>query len=260
MFRNLTKDRYLPPPYSGVVKDPNAQFEYFKPGADRTDTYGNVFLPALGDIAYLDRQGRHIKPGLLISPEGQAFMRSNRGVLKALDEALETFKPASPKMILSAGVTLEPLGIGSQSCVFLLETRGSGGRYVVKIPNPDSPEKVDQPYAYEMLQTQQISKDLLRMMRIRALSLSRFLLASGQVAITRFEEGVKPNRLEIEERARPLKEAMDSYISFQNKMGNSLWENIKTDLEDRGVLRLDNFKSKPDGEIVWVDPFYYSAA
>ena len=260
MFRNLTRERYLPSPYSGIVKDPSAQFDYFKPGADGRDRYGNAFFPAIGHLAYFDREKKPVKPGLLVSPEGRQFMLQHRGVVKALDEVLESFRPASPKMIIAGGITLEPLSIGSQSCVYFLETREPAGRYVVKVPNTDSSENVDQPYVYEMLQTQQISRDLGRMMWVRGLSLNRFLLASGQVAIIRYEEGVQPDRGAIEERARPLKEAIDSYISFQQTMGNSLWKNIKTDFEDRGVLRLDNFKAKPDGEIVWVDPFYYHAA
>lgn len=222
------------------------------------DRFGNRFIKS--SLSYLDRDNRAMHAGLLISRDGESFIKSHRGILTELDKGLvllETDQNQNQsgrpeRVILENDRTLEVLSEeGNQSHVYLLTTNGE--RYVVKTSRTNRFPNFTQPFVNEMLQCQAIAIDLTEELDKLGVEMPKFLFASGQVGCRRFEEGSSPSPEELMLIARPLLVPLSGYIKNQQAAGSSLWKGIKFE----PVLKIENFIRKTNGNLVWVDPLFH---
>jgi len=240
-----------------------AKVKYFTPEQNRRDRFGNRMLISK-DLAYLDRSNDKVKAGILISPEGEKFIKQNPGIIKKIDSALSFFethgKYREEIVDLDDGVTIE-IGKGGNQSEFYILTAG-GERYAIKT---NALFWVHQPYINEMLQSQSLATDLKDALSELKVRMSTFLFASGQVFCTRYEENVKNYDEETEERLERvdrLELAVSAYVVRKKSEHDPLWENIEVDIPYTNFQRQEtirrNFMLQPDGVMVWIDPFFYN--
>lgn len=258
-----TAIRYKP---KDLFPSPEAVIEHFQPDAWGKDRFGNRFFSSR-DLAYTDRSDQHsVKAGLLVSPAGENFIKTNPHILRDISRGLATATGDSfagyPKdfVEISPGRKIKHLNSGGQSAVFIMETGES--KYLVKIKKGVAPGFVDvtQPYTNEMLQVQSLAADLEPNLKELGVRLPDYLFASPVVAVRKYEEGEESTEVEINEKFRQLNELVRNYISDQRSNGNSLWKHILVDMRSPlGDLRTQNFIRNHQGELVWIDPVYYSS-
>lgn len=261
-------ERYKPKDL--IKKTKEVSFSQFKPEANGRDRFGNRFFPAK-DFSYLDREERMNQAGILVSQEGENFISSNPGILRDISQGLAKLEPRGDGVVLNKkvdvgdGRTLGRIKSGHQSNVFLL-TIGEK-KYVVKTHIPKKLHQYQkdfyQPYVNEMLQVQSVATDLGRQLRMHNIAMPTFLFASGQVSCSVFEQREEKRTLsyrELEQRVREFTQTLRLYVSGQKAKKVSLWNNIEIDGMSRHS-RLDgsheNFITREDGVIVWIDPFIY---
>lgn len=251
---------------SKLVIDKSARIKHIVRQEENRDIFGNrIFTSA--DKAYQDREGDNVKAGLLISPEGESFVRTNPGILTNIDKGLveleytlekDTFKRKT-QVDLGEGRKMTYLTAHGQSSVYLLEVGKE--KYIVKTKNYASGETfatAAQPYINEMLQTQTLAHSLKNKLAEINISLPTYMFASGQISCMKFEEGNKPEMQEYRESFEKLRQLSSDYILQQQNNDVDLWKNMAVDLD----LRTDvtrNFKKRSDGSLVWIDPFLYDA-
>ncbi|HWY79545.1 MAG TPA: hypothetical protein VNW29_04245 [Candidatus Sulfotelmatobacter sp.] len=276
----------------------DASLRYFEPligngatGFVPRDRFGNrVFISSTG--AYFDRAGNENKAGILISREGENFIKRHPGILSDIErgafELTDTLQfgtqaQVTSKIDLGRGRKIQSLPAGdiqAQSSVFLLEIDSE--KYVVKkkAPRPKNRLAIDrsQPYINEMLQTQRFGTDLHDLFANVGIIMATFMFATGQFSCSRFEEGRHPTQKELGEKIESIWSEMYKYLVSLQPVSRiskhyqppDLWDHIKLDLsreygedEDGGyggdglVWRTDNFILRPDNKIVCIDPFYY---
>jgi len=255
-----------------LIEDPNTQVKHFEPILNARDRFSNRIFSS-PNFAYRDREGEKVKAALLVSLEGEEFIRANKDVLNDIDKGLSFMQRLSladkngkqRRIDLGTGRSLSYLTSGGQSDVYLLETQT--GRYVVKILKPNRARDTDasQPYINEMLQVQSIKTDLKGQLDRLGVEMPTFLFASGVVSCTEFVDGVIPERFEVSPVSGSLKDIVRRYADEKRKT-NSLWKKIAADIttpagNNKDILKTDNFiKRKKDGKLVWVDPLYYSSS
>lgn len=218
---------------------------------------------------------------LLISPEGEKLIKDHPGTLSGVDDFLVRqtqvpfergfgrFVVNKPNLFTdSRGKQYEVffLGGGSQSRVFRLKTDGMD-LVVKRHADLDSLQERESPiqaYSSEMIQTQNIRKDLRNILERLNMDFGEFLFASGQVACMWFIEGKKPE--ENEENAKrilELNEAVEEYVANQLSKKVDVWRYVRSDLavdqkdpERPPSPRWVNFIQAPNGKLVCIDPFF----
>ena len=251
-----------------TFKDPSALLRHVdidpKTGRDR---FGNRVITS-PELAYLDRENRSTKAAMLVSAEGERFLKSNPGILKELDRGLQEMMDKRKQGKSSKGVSIEldqhrrltHVGNGAQSEVFKLET--SSGDYVIKIHVNRS--QLQQPYINEMLQIQSLAAEEKEALSAVNIDFPQYLFASGQVMCAEYA----PGPAEFSEDFTPVYYAAtviaEDFISQQKMNGNELWKNIHIDKIQRiGNVASDygipasNFRRRLDGSLVWIDPVAY---
>ena len=265
-------ERFLP---KEVIVDPNAPIRYFIPERGGLDRFGNRLFTS-EKFAYLDGAGNKTKAGLLVSPDGQDFMRRDLGILKDVDRALAQMEPYGDGKSISD----QPIDMGNgrslrmlkdaeigrhlQSNIYLLVV--DGRKYIIKThlqSNSIVPD-IHQPYINEMLQTQHISEDLRSDLENQRVRMATFLFASGQVSCTLYEEEDAENdEPMVIERFLALQDAVIRYVEEKKLNRDPLWEGVKVDstkkrrffIKESNEWSNSNIRVQRDGTIVWVDPF-----
>lgn len=259
----MKQERYYSPE---IIKNKDATIKHFKPEANGRDRFGNRIFSS-SDLAYLDRGGDKVKAGLLVSPEGQSFIESHKGILHDIEYGLSQLESLNRSIVdrgeeLGNGRYLEKIIKSGQSNVYLLTLGGE--KYIIKTHRDKRPDKKEfyQPYINEMLQTQSIALDLKKGLEVLGVKMATFLFASGQVSCVLYEEDSK-NYPEIsEDRLKRLIYVSEHYVTDERKKENPLWENTFIDNQTHilDIVSPDgNFRKKPDGTLVWIDPFMYVA-
>ncbi|MDP2671204.1 MAG: hypothetical protein Q8P13_01955 [bacterium] len=264
MSEFFTPERYA----QEELKPTDAPVKHFTPveGSSR-DRFGNrVFeSPKLG---YLDRENDEVRAALLVSEEGERFIKSNPGILKDIEEGLLKLEYARDEgsnpvyfdsTDLPKGNHLSRYSQGNQSNVYLLEVKGE--KYILKTHRVSAPHYQDarQPYINEMLQTQEMAADLKEDFEKLNMRMPDFLFASGQVSLVRFEEGNIPEDSLLDtERFKQFAAIANRYLS--TKEDQDLWKKIWADDLDEVLVhetKKSNFVETEDGSLVWIDPFFY---
>lgn len=254
-------ERYEP---RALVTGAPGLVKHFTPEKGSRDRFGNRLFPSK-ELTYLDGIKETTKAGILISSLGQEFVRANPGILKDIAHGLSQLETngearAGEVVDLGNGRTLEARETGGQSNFYIL-TVGSE-KYAVKTRSARSEATgAAQPYINEMLQTQSVARDLRDELFDLRVEFSEFLFASGQVSVTRYEEDVENYDALNIDRLTDLKTALLGYVLERRFDQDPLWDNINVDLPlgtFKGVVTaLHNFRTKPDGTLVWIDPFIY---
>ncbi len=264
--------------------DSRAGIAHFKPEENGRDRFGNRLIPSGlfskdgKGLAYLDGAGINIKAGILISPDGEDFIKENPGILKWIDQGLAIFEKGNKLNTTQTKIILEdddknPVGAleyiksGGQSNFYILVVGGK--KYAIKTHRDrkfgEAKESISQPYINEMLQTQSVAHDLERRLADLNVKMANFIFASGQVSCTSYEENAS-NYLKLTfEIIRQLQFYLNIYLSMKRDSSNNpLWENVRVDLEvynDYHEMTVNlcrkNFISRADGELVWIDPFIH---
>lgn len=257
--------------------NPNAQLRHFVPlhseEAGRItsrDRFHNLVYTS-PDKSYLDRENDETKAAILISQEGEHFMRKHPRILSDIERGvagltdtfqLGAFRQPVTGVDLGKKRKMKRLFIGGQSMVYLMEVDPE--KYVVKQKTPAHEDKghndATQPYINEMLQIQAISVDLHEKLEAAGIEMPTYMFASGQLSCRKFVEGVHPTTEFLNEKLNILLPALNEYLDKQH---DPLWRNVYTDLyffagrDDPIPLKIDNFILRPDGKLVWIDPFAY---
>lgn len=259
----MKQERFYPPE---IIRDPNAGVKYFTPEKDDRDRFSNRLFSS-PQLAYLDRSGDKVKAGLLVSPDGQAFIENNPKILQDIEYGLVNLEaadrgPRDNTIDIGEGRILEAIINGGQSNFYILIINGE--KYAIKthVAPKTGREELHQPYINEMLQTQSVATDLKDELDGLKVKMSTFLFASGQVSCTLFEEDAKNHDIFDTDKLGNLKNMLSRYILEQRySKKNALWENVHVDLPMKGLQWIatvtNNFKTKPDGTAVWIDPFMY---
>ena len=251
---------------SELYRDPSAEVRHFEKESEQNrDRFGNrLFLSE--NLAYLDRHENPTKAGILISGEGEDFLKKHSGILKKLDSCLADVDAKDfYSVAIGDEIELKRYDHGGQSNVYLLSCGEE--KCIIKTHRPeretdsfDDDERtgvrIDQPYLNEMLQTQSFAKDLVDELRKLHVQMPVFLFASGQVSCTKFYLD-SYQRIEENERQnlRELWDIAQSYIFEQQHQGNHLWEGVELDNPSNYRIADRNFIKTEDGTLVWIDPF-----
>ncbi len=244
-----------------TTEDPNAPLRHIEidPFTGR-DRFGNRVVSS-NRLAYRDQEGRSSKAALLITPDGEAFLKSNPGLLTKLDHALREVGPriqdkkyrvGRAPFELQPGYTLHYMDGGGQSEVFRLTT--PTGTYVIKVHVCFS--KLHQPYTNELLQMQALATERKAELAELGIAFPRTLFASGQVLCQEFV----PKEIQVSDEFAATNYAMaviaDDYIAEQKRNQNDLWTDIHVDkVHKKTILPLSNYRQRTDGSLLWIDPF-----
>ncbi len=229
----------------------------------RRDSFENRVIRSQS-LAYNDQEGTSLKAAILITPEGEAFIKSHPGILGQLDHALREIGPrienkkyrvGRTPVELRPGYILRYLDGGGQSEAFKLET--PTGAYIIKVHVSYS--RLHQPYINEMLQMQTLARDKKDEFSELGITFPRILFASGQVLCEEFvpEEIDQTDNFAATNYATAV--VTEDYIAQQRSHGNTLWNNIYVDkVHAKTVLPLGNYRRRIDGSLVWIDPVVLS--
>lgn len=178
----------------------------------------------------------------------------------SLDLVSKSESVSNPKYQLKISRLLE--GAQSRTYRIIVSKGKSSYDFVSKTPAFirdlfDTIKDFRQPYLNELLQIQEISFDMKSDFAKVGIRLPTVYFSSNGISLVKFagDEHLLPD-------AEPdgLYELVDNvgkYIS-QKAQTNGLWKNIRIDAYDaEGALRWNNFVKDKQGNITWVDPFYY---
>ncbi len=267
----ISTTRYL---VDELKVDPKATILNFEPGVDGRDEFGNRVFSS--HLSYLDRQDRKVKAALLVSREGEFFIRENKGVVRDIDLGINSFakKMISDDLVLdqlrgqsieiTPDRTMTMLDSGGQSAVFILDVSGPViGKYIIKTGKLLTAEysKMGQPYINEMLQVQTLNKIFGDKFKMAGFRLPQFLFASGHVSCSLYEGNfgnINMDDYKNFRKNRKLNRELRSFIAARHREGDLLWDGVDFDLTGNSkFLPLSNMVSK--GNLaVWVDPFIYT--
>ncbi len=258
-------DRYL---IHELVSSPNAKILHFRPGFDSRDEFGNRAFSS--PLSYTDREGRRVKAAMLVSPQGEKFIRENKGILQDLDKGMREFseginkgefsllKEEDPKIDLSHSRYLTWIASGGQSRTFILETEVN--KYIVKTNVTMSSKYIDftQPYINEMLQTQKLRKLLKKDLEEAHMDFGRFLFATGYMSCMEYVEG-ESGEFDMDD-TKPVtviyKKVKEMVRQFQVKR-DPLWVNVDVDWTGEDHLLPTANMVKTKDKLVWIDPFMH---
>jgi hypothetical protein len=251
--------------------NPEAKILHFKPDSTGRDEFGNRAFSS--PLSYIDRENRETKAAILVSPEGERFIKSHRGILKAIDTGLQEYsrmveageimhrKEDKPKITLGGNGELTLLQSGNQSRTFLL-TDSEGNNYVVQtlLSRKATYTSYSQPYVNEMLQTQELEKALHEDLSAAEIDMPQFLFATGFVSCTKYFENGEPatnynlSEKKVKSTLKIFKKARD-FAEKKGREHNPLWENIDIDAFTN-TLPGDNVL-KVGSRLAWIDPLYH---
>jgi hypothetical protein len=245
-----SNQRYFP----DTLRVGDAEIKHFTPVNGLVDRFGNRIFRS-GRLIYTDRSRSSVRAALLVSHSGKELISSSPRILRDIDRGLgilEVDKTAE----LAPGRKLERWKGGSQSRVNLLTVDGQK-----KVIKTQSSSLYSQPFINEMLQVQSLQTDLGDQLDQFNVEMPTFLFASGQVSCVEFAEGEEA----VEDDLRPfvgkLYRIIDNYVKDQNHDGNKLWRGVFIDLMKfypTTQIRANNFVKRPNGSLVWIDPFFFS--
>jgi len=250
------------------------------------DTFGNrvVISPSIDGTtkATADTQTQELERNhMIVSPAGEALMQSQRGLLSAIDSALQAFdnsfqsassmealqeyaflkQKAQEVVAVTNPKTHQEFGTlrmlsktgdlgGGQSRVYELQLK-NGENFVVKTKTAVSNEDITIPYSQlmEMFQDAESDPEVQRVFQEQGFRFPSILLASPQMLIQEKIDGPHPERLQLDgsvteggSRIRKVEEVLKSFLD-RNKQ-NPLWKDIQPDFRvffDQSKLRFDNF-------------------
>ncbi len=243
-----------------------ANIFHFNPTDNGRDRFGNRLFSS-PTLAYFDREKQTTKSSLLLSKDGEEFIKNHSHVLQDISDVLGSINTKTPggdlinrTYRLKNGGEVSYMSTGGQSDVYKLEI--DGVKYIIKRFRDNFPEggfNSTQPYINEMLQTQSVTVDLKEQLEKFGIQMQAFLIASGQFSLVKFEEGEEPSQGDFRKFTK-LEELLTGYIAGQKAKGILLWRNIKIDYKNwfDSTINTKNFVKKRDGNLIWVDPFYYS--
>jgi hypothetical protein len=224
------------------------------------DEFGNrVFLST--DLGYIDNLDKEARSTLLISREGEEFIKENRGILNDLSGMLKFLEENQHENMVelkSKGRKLEKLKSGENSLAHILHINDN--KYVVRVPLNDIKIK-EHPYTHEMLQVQILDREFGSRLSNAGIALATFLCASPVLSITNYEEGWHPGYYDIirytDEQYELLTEAAQ-FIADKRKSGDPLFKGLMPgwwsgkgheEIANHNFVRRDS-----DGIWVCIDP------
>lgn len=251
-----------------LVPAPEAEPKFYERAQNGKDRFGNRFFSS-PDLGYIDRKGDAVKAGMLVSPEGVNFLRTNQGILNKLDAGLtspklkETDTAHDDYLDLGDGVKMAGFAAGGQSMLYMVKV---GDEYYILKTKLNRKDGLDasQPYINEMLEIQSMGADLKDELAKFSVVMPECLFASGQMMLRKYEAGQRfiyvNNWSHQEEEA--FSQLVRGYIKGEIEKRNPLWENVKADLVGSRFpgsyeFKADNFIKREDGKLVWFDPFVY---
>jgi hypothetical protein len=244
-----SNQRYLP----DTLRAGEAEIRHFAPVSGLEDRFGNRVFRSSG-LIYTDRSYSPVRAALLVSPTGRGFLRSNPRILRDIDRGLAVL--GSDKTVgLGSGRRIERWRGGSQSRVNLLTVDGQK-----KVIKTQSSSLYSQPFINEMLQVQSLQADLGDQLGQFNVEMPVFLFASGQVSCMEFVEGDEAVENDLSPFVGKLYRVVKNYVDDQNDEGNKLWRGVFVDLMKfypTTQIRANNFVKRPDGKLVWIDPFFF---
>jgi len=243
------------------------------------DRFGNK-LANSRTKAYFDRSGDETKAALLMSPEGEAFLKTHKSILHDIDRGLIGLdlmrkSPEKKPYTIDFGMGRKMgfliserykgeehiVGGGGQSEIYVLEVEGD--KYLIKKKTTDiKHDDISQPYMNEMLQCQALAADLEDELDEAGAEMPTFLFASGQMACRKFEEGKELERGEFRDEIQKLAPAINDYFRKQQDEGQTLWKHIKQDMFSSympggPIYPNNNWLKKDKGKYVCIDPVFY---
>lgn len=221
------------------------------------------------EFAYSDNFGRLRKSALLISRDGDGFIKANRGMLSNLARGLSEIEYIpddsanrdrhKTRVDLGNDRKLEFLTQGGQSLVFIL-TIGEK-KFIVKRYKEEIREKnlVSQPYVDEMLQMAMVRRDLGAQLETLEVETPRVLFATGQMMCTEFVDGSTPRPEDVESKIKAIEKIVAPYVNEKRRSEPSVWAGIETDLIGGWFgIRNKNFIRRPNGRLVCIDMFKFA--
>lgn len=253
------------------------KIQHFVPLEDGRDQFGNrVFSTrkeGLHAPGYLDKEGGKHLATLLVSPEGERFIKDNPGLLGNIDHGIAAINTGKFDLDFQS----EPDGsmhkiFKSTAGAKLAELRlgRTHKKYFLKwLKQKDLLDKSHgyQPLINEMLQVQEIKKAFSGKLLQKDINivLPTYLFASGFFLCRDYEAGYPPSPTpEIVERINKAIKVLWNYVYARSDTKGSLWKNITFDTADFLIgrhIRTDNFilRPAPDNTLVWIDPFAHIA-
>ena len=246
---------------------PDAKILHFKPDSTDRDEFGNRAFSS--PLSYVDRENRKTKAAILVSSEGEELIKTNKGILKAIDQGLQAFtkkiesqevslwEPEKPSINIGEDRTLTWIDSGGQSDAFVLQI---GERKYVIQTNTSHKAKFtnySQPYINEMLQTQELQAQLKKDLEEAEVELSHFLFATPYVSCTKYMPGSESiTRKDLTPVYNVLRKAVN-YVSSKHDADDPLWKNVGIDINP-GLDQLPgkNMLQRED-KLIWLDPFYH---
>jgi hypothetical protein len=238
-----------------------AEFPYFAPVAGGRDRFGNRLFKS-PDLVYTNREGQLVQAAFLVSPKGEQLIKRHPRILRAINEALIKLNQPTTFRIpyeMGQGRKLEWRTQGGQSVIYRMDLEEDS--YIIKRERQKERKaeyNPSQPYIHEMLQCQAMEADLKQEFDRLGIHLATFLFASGQIACTQYEGKDWPRPEDFGNRGVAFGHVISQYIQQQQEKGNTLWHNIKPDIQGILGIKHVNFIKQTDDSIVMIDPFYYS--
>ncbi len=227
-----------------------------------SDRFGNR-------MGYFQEKDAAAKTDLLISREGEEFLKAHESALESLvaglhDPALEETDTATNKYLdLGAGIKIAGFMRGGQSMLYMVKIDEEYYILKTKLNRADGLD-VSQSYINEMLQTQSVEVDLKVELERFEVVMPRVLFATQQMMFRKFEVGTRSGTLgswNIKKR-NEFTDIVSQYVKAQGEQNSSLWQNVQADVIGSNfpgtyAFKNDAFIAREDGEMVWVDPFVY---
>ncbi len=245
--------------------DTPPKVKYFEPKPDGKDRFGNTIL----QYSRLKDEGVDpVATVALVSPEGRNFIQENPSITTLVEDGVDALRKEVPpevkKIELQDGAgTLEYLGAGQESDVFLLDQKGK--KKIVKTSRTKEGAKADdvQSHMSEMLMTQNLSEEFAKDMRRHKTALQTYLLATDNMSIVEYAGDEVPTQEEIDASVGKMILKIKRHIDKQKKQKNPLWENIFLDVgimtartgEEYPSIVRSECRKTADGVTIWVDPF-----
>ena len=251
------------------LSNKNVQVLNFNPLENGRDRFGNRLITS-PTIGFFNRKDEESKAALLISTEGEIFIKNHKGILKEIEEAINQFKQ---------NLQLKNLKLSQGEIEFVLEHNSDiykitlqDGEYILKVPTDRSGirpgyenyfEDVSQPYINEMLQLQEFDEEFGPELDKLGIEINAILFASNSVSLSRFIPGKHPERKNLLPILNSLTPEIEKFIHEREKKNIPLWENIHQDLdrkkpkEAESYPARDNFIERPDESLVIIDAFAY---
>ncbi len=260
-----TKPRFL---VDELSKGVDAEILHFEPVSGGRDRFGNRVFSS--ELSYRDADRRDVKSALLVSRQGEDFIRQNPGILSDLDRGMNAlvsemktmkfkfFGASKLEIDLAKNRHLSLLGGGNQSQVFVLEV--SNKKFAIKTPVSLSAKYAmySQPYINEMLQIQTIQESLGPELEKANVYLPEPFFASGHISCTNYVDG-DTGIMDSKTRERVVG-ACDKVLNFvetKRRSGDPLWKNVDVDWIGGDRPPLINMIQRGE-KIFWVDPVFHN--